>query len=287
VVEPSAKKEAVGFLKKKYSKGFQMCCSVLNISRASLYYKSKLDDSEVIGKLRDLADSHPNRGFDTYFERIRRGGSKWARSRVLRVYRELGMVRRQRSRRKLPEAQRKPLVVPKKVNHVWSMDFMSDSLIDGRTLRVLNVIDDHNRESLLIEGAISFPSRRVIQGLEQLKEEIGLPKFIRTDNGPEFISKEYKNWCKINNVECVYSEPGKPMQNGFVERFNRTFREDILDAYLFTSLGQFQLTADKWKEDYNKYHPHKSLNKMSPREYAPRSSKPFGLAQKALKEESI
>lgn len=274
-------------MKKKYSKGLEMCCSVLNISRASLYYKSKLEDSEVINKLRELAESHPNRGFDTYFARIRRGGSKWSRSRVLRVYRELGMVRRPKKRKKLPDAERKPLVVPIRLNQVWSMDFMRDSLVDGRTLRVLNVIDDHNRESLLIEGAISFPSRRVIQGLEQLKEEIGLPRYIRTDNGPEFISKEYKEWCLKNNVQCVYSEPGKPMQNGFVERFNRTFREDILDAYLFTSLGQFQLIAEKWQEDYNKYHPHKSLNKMSPKEYAPRPLKPFGLAQKALKKVSI
>ncbi|SOE20279.1 putative transposase [Spirosomataceae bacterium TFI 002] len=287
MVEPSAKKKAVEFLKKKYSKGFKVCCSVLNISRASLYYKSKLDDSEVIKRLKELAESHPNRGFDTYYARIRREGSKWSRSRVLRVYRELGLVRRQKRRRKLPEAERKPLLVPKELNSVWSMDFMSDSLVDGRTLRVLNIIDDHNRESLLIEGAISFPSRRVIQGLEQLKEEVGLPKYIRTDNGPEFISKEYKDWCSKNNVRCVYSEPGKLMQNGFVERFNRTFREDILDAYLFASLGQFHHTAEKWQEDYNKYHPHKTLKKMSPREYAPRPSKPFGLAQKALKEVSI
>ena len=246
-----------------------------------------MDDSQVIEKLRSLCESHPNRGFDNYYLRIQREGFKWARSRVLRVYREQGMVRRQKRRRKLPDELRKPLIVPDILNEVWSMDFMSDSLIDGRTFRVLNIIDDHNRESICIEGNISFPARRVIQALEIAVEEKGCPRFIRTDNGPEFISKEYKEWCKMNKIIPVYSEPGKPMQNGFIERFNRTFREDVLDAYLFTSLAQFNVLAEKWQEDYNNFHPHKSLGNQSPKEYAPRGSKPLGLAPKALREDYI
>ena len=163
-------------------------------------------------------------------------------------------------------------------------DFRSDSLADGRTIRVLNVIDDYNRECLVANGAISYPSSRVIDDLERLKEEVGLPKFIRTDNGPEFTSKDYHTWCEKNKITRVYSQPGKPMQNGYVERFNRTFREDVLDSYLFMSLGQFQLIADTWREDYNNFHSHKSLKNKSPKEYGSRSPKPFGLAQKALKE---
>jgi putative transposase len=161
---------------------------------------------------------------------------------------------------------------------MWSMDFMSDSLEDGRTFRVLNVIDDHNRECLLSQGSISFPSQRVIRHLEELIEYYGKPKYIRTDNGPEFISNDYKLWCRKHKILRVYSEPGKPMQNGYVERFNRTFREDVLDIYMFSSLRQFQVVADKIMEDYNDNHPHESLGGQSPREYGKRSYQTVGLS---------
>jgi putative transposase len=178
VVGPSAKKKVVHFLRKKFKKGLEKSCSILNISRSSFYYKHQLDDTMVIARLKALAESHPNRGFDNYYQRIRREGSKWARSRVLRVYRELGMVRRQKRRRRLPDGARRPLESPAKLNQVWSMDFMSDSLIDGRTFRVLNIIDDHNRESIFINGSISYPSRRVVQVyyviLRQFKNELNL-----------------------------------------------------------------------------------------------------------------
>jgi len=253
---------------------------VVNLSRSSVYYQSKLDDSELIEKLNQMVIKYPNRGFENYYHKIRREGYKWAWSRLLRVYREMGLVRRQKRRRRLPDAMRRPLGQPAAHNKVWSMDFMSDSLEDGRSIRILNIIDDYNRESLLNACSISFPSARVIRYLEQLKEELGLPQYIRTDNGPEFISKQYKEWCRKNEVQPVYSRPGKPMENGYVERFNRTFREDILDAYLFSSIGQFNIVADKWREDYNNYHPHKSLKHKSPREFAQRRQPSLGLSPK-------
>ena len=120
---------------------------------------------------------------------------------------------------------------------------MSDALVDGRKFRILNVIDDYNRECLISEGSISFPAKRVIKQLEQLKEEIGLPTYIRTDNGPELTSNDYKEWCETNHVTPVYAEPGKPTQNGYIERLNRTFREDVLDAYMFTSINQFNILS--------------------------------------------
>jgi len=268
------------YLKNKYKSGIEKCVQVVGMSRSSWYYESKKDDTELIEKLKEMVEKYPNRGFENYYYRLRREGYKWAWIRLLRVYREMGLVRRPKKRRRLPESMRKPLSQAAQVNEVWSMDFMSDCLEDGRTFRVLNIIDDHNRESLLTQGSTSFPSSRVIRKLEELKEEIGLPKYIRTDNGPEFISKEYKNWCKENNVEPVYIEPGKPVQNAYIERLNRTFREDVLDAYLFRSISQFNVIAEKWKLDYNKYHPHDSLGKKSPREYVQRDKKSSGLAQR-------
>jgi len=144
---------------------------------------------------------------------------------------------------------------------LYAATALSDSLIDSRTFRVLNIIDDHNRESFCIEENISFPAKRVIQALEIAVKEKGYPRFIRTDNGPEFISKEYKEWCKMNKIIPGYSEPRKPMQNGFEERFNRTLREDFLDAYLFTSLAQFNFLVEKWQEGYNNFHPYKSFER--------------------------
>jgi len=157
-----------------------------------------------------------------------------------------GLVRRPKRRRKLAKELRKPLYQPPAVNEVWSIDFVSDSLTDGRAFRVLNVIDDYNRECLLSEGSLSFPSEQVMRQLEELLEYYGKPKYIRTDNGPEFTSKAYKEWCENKGIIRVYSEPGKPMENGYIERFNRTFREDVLDS-------------DIWRTDYNDNHPHTAL----------------------------
>lgn len=276
MVKPSVKKEVVSYLRAKYKVGVRLATKLVGLSRSNWYYQSKLDDSEVIAKLESLVASHTNRGFDNYYNRIRREGFKWARCRVLRVYREMGLVRRAKRRRKLPDGMRKPLETPQVLNEVWSMDFMSDSLDDGRSFRILNIIDDCNRECLVTQGSISYPSLRVIRTLDRKAEEIGYPKYIRTDNGPEFISKDYKEWAAKNKITLVYAEPGKPMQNGYVERFNRTFREDILDAYLFSSISQFNMLAEEWSKDYNQYHPHKSLGRKSPIEYRKRRQ-PLGV----------
>jgi putative transposase len=270
VVKSSVRKATCKQLRKKYKASVNSICAVFRVTRNIWYHTSKLDDSEIIEKLQECVEKNPNRGFDNYFKRIRREGYPWSRNRVLRVYREMGLVRRPKKRRRLPEAVRKPLDTASALNEVWSMDFMSDSFEDGRTMRVLNIIDDHNRESLAIVGSLSMPTARVVRVLEQLEEEIGLPKYIRTDNGPEFISKEYREWCKAKGVIPVYASPGTPTENAYVERFNRLFREDILDAYLFRSIKQFEIVAEKWQDDYNNYHPHSSLEDKSPIEFSNR-----------------
>ncbi|MBW3517895.1 integrase core domain-containing protein [Flavobacterium sp. NKUCC04_CG] len=147
------------------------------------------------------------------------------------------------------------------------MDFMSDALTDGRKVRVFNVIADCNREAVAINVRHSYPACAVIETLENLKEEIGVPKFIRCDNGPEFISKTFMEWCGKNSIEIKYTQPGKPMQNGYIERFNRFFREDILGAFYFNDIYQLQKLADKWRDDCNFNHPHQSLGDQSPKEF--------------------
>jgi len=276
VVKSSQKRAAIVYLRSSYKIGLKKICDVIGLSKSSYYYESKLDDSEVIKKLNELVEKLPTRGFDEYYHRIRREGLKWSRNRVLRIYRSQGLVRRKKPRKRLPDELREPLSKASGLNEVWSIDFMTDSLTDGRKFRSLNVIDDYNRECLLAKGSMSYPSRRVIRELEELINWYGKPKAIRSDNGPEFISLEYRNWCDKNGIKKLYSSPGKPMENGYIERFNRTFREDVMDAYLFSSINQFNLVSDTIVKDYNYNHPHKSLGRNTPVEFAPRDKPSIG-----------
>jgi putative transposase len=242
-------------------------CRVLGISKTAYYYKSCRDDSEVIDKLRDYAEKMPTRGFGEYRKLIRKEGIKWNHKRIKRVYDLMKLNLRRKHKRRLPGRFKVPLVVPGEENHTWSMDFMHDSLVNGRKIKVLNLMDDFNREALAIEIDSSLCGSRVKRVLEKVMEWRGKPKYIRTDNGPEFICNTLVDFCKGHGIEFMYIQPGKPMQNGYVERFNRFYREDVLDAYLFNSLQEVRLLSEEWMEFYNEKHPHESLNDMSPREY--------------------
>lgn len=234
------------------------------------YYQSRKDDTEAMDKLSELAERYPTRGFDEYYLKIRREGLKWNRKRVLRVYREMKLSLRRKHKKRVIKRVQQPLETPKELNECWSMDFMSDALTDGRKLRVLNIIDDCNREALAVQVGLSYPARALAGTLENLKQEIGTPKYIRCDNGPEFISRTFTNWCEKNFIEVKYIQPGKPMQNGYIERFNRFYREDVLDAYYFNDVHQLQKLSDQWRDEYNYNHPHKSLGNKSPIEYKSR-----------------
>ena len=245
------------------------------------YYQNKKDDREVIDKLSSLASLLPTRGFDEYYNRIRREGFIWNRKRVLRVYRNMKLKLRRKHKKRLPSRVKLPLETPSELNVCWSMDFMSDTLTDGRKVRIFNVIDDCNREALAIDPGLSYPARAVVETLEQLKEEIGTPKYIRCDNGPEFISKTFMSWCEKQHIEIKYTQPGKPMQNGYIERFNRFYREDVLDAFYFNDLDQLRKLSTNWRNDYNFNHPHKSLGNKSPKEFLPRFAEEFKFFSKS------
>ena len=153
-------------------------------------------------------------------------------------------------------------------NLTWFLDFMSDSLSNSRAIRTLNIIDDYNREALWIEVDHSLPAERVVRVLENLLLWRAAPKQICMDNGPEFISKRLENRAKEKQIELLHIQPGKPAQNAYIERFNRTFREDVLDAYLFDDLNEIRLIAERWLEEYNTIRPHEALQGLSPRQHA-------------------
>lgn len=221
----------------------------------------------MIKKLQELAEKKPMEGQDKFYYRIRNEGINWNHKRIGRVYKLLGMNKRKRKRKRIPARVKQPLFIPTKPNETWSMDFMHDTLMNGRKFRVLNVIDDYNREILKIEPYFSISSERVIKILERIILEKGKPSAIRVDNGPEFISGAMHEWTMENGIKLQFIQPGKPMQNGYIERFNRSYRQDVLDANLFANLMEVKISSDEFEEDFNYHRPHESLGNLSPINY--------------------
>lgn len=238
------------------------------------YYKSQKDDTEVIEALQDLAFKHPTYGFRKLFAYIRRSGKQWNHKRIYRVYKLLKLNRRRKGKRRLPARVKQPLVKQELINQSWSMDFMSDSIVGGRRFRTFNLIDDCTREVLAIEIDTSLSSKRIIRTLERLILDRGKPNIIRTDNGPEFTSKDLELWARDNEIQIQFIQPGRPMQNGYIERFNRIYRESILDAYLFFDLDQVRMLTDEWIDEYNNRRPHESLGNLTPNEWRMKQLKP-------------
>jgi putative transposase len=169
-----------------------------------------------------------------------------------------------RTKKRLPQRLRQPLTVAAAVNAVRALDFMSDSLWSGRRFRVLNVLDEGVREALAIEIDTSLPAKRVVRVLDRLAELRGYPLALRMDNGPELIAQELLDWCEQDGVEPRHIQPGKPDQNAFIERYNRTFREEVLDAYVFEDLEQVREISAEWLQMYNEERPHDALGRQPP-----------------------
>ncbi len=242
---------------------------MIGLSRSGFRYQAKKsDDEEIIELLTEIAERKPSWGFKKMNDYLRNQGYAWNHKKVYRVYCEMDLNLRKKPKKRLPIREAKPLVVPAMANISWSLDFMSDSLTSGRAFRTLNIIDDYNREGLWIEVDTSLPAERVIRVLEMLALWRSYPQQLRIDNGPELISYKLAAWAKKHKVVLAFIQPGKPAQNAYIERFNRTYREDILDAYLFNSLKEVQAITEDWLEEYNAIRPHDALGGLPPYHYA-------------------
>lgn len=245
-------------------------CEIVDLSRASYYRKTRdwrVADAAVIDAINEQLQRSPRAGFWKCYDRMRLKAYPFNHKRVHRVYCQMGLNLKRRTKRVLPKRIAVPLEVTDRPNEQWALDYMHDSLYCGRTFRTLNVIDEGTRECLAIEVDTSLPASRLIRVLDRLKLERSLPKQIRLDNGPELLAGEFVDWCDDHEIDLAYIQKGKPQQNGFAERFNGSFRREFLDAYLFENLEQVRDMAWVWMMDYNEERPHESLGKLPPAVY--------------------
>lgn len=245
----------------------QHACRTFGISETCYRHQGRRvdEDAEVADWLVRLTTTYRTWGFGLcflYLRNVKRFA--WNHKRVYRVYRALELNLRIKPRQRLVRETPQPLAVPAAPNAVWSMDFMHDQLADGRSFRLFNVLDDFNREGLIIEADLSLPAVRVVRALDQLIEWRGVPAVIRCDNGPEYISETVQQWAKGRGIHLDFIQPGQPQQNAYIERYNRTVRYDWLAQHVFDTIDEVQAAATRWLWTYNHERPNMALGGITP-----------------------
>jgi putative transposase len=245
-------------------------CQLLEFRRSTYRYRSIADGQAALRiRLRDLAYSRVSYGYRRLHVLLRREGWEVNHKRVYRLYKLEGlMMRPKKPRRHVTACRRMERMTATAPNEGWSMDFMSDELYNGQRIRLLTLVDNFTRESLTIEVDNHLGGHRVVEVLQLLSKGRSLPRTIRVDNGPEFISKALDQWAYLNGVELDFSRPGKPTDNAFIEAFNGRLREECLNESWFLSLEDARDKVESWREEYNKCRPHGALGNLSPVEYA-------------------
>ena len=244
-----------------------LACRAFSISETCYRYSPKLsDENDLIADLLvGLTKAKKTWGFGLCLLYLRNvQGRPWNHKRVYRIYRELELNLRIKPRKRLKRDKPDALAVPDAPNEVWSMDFMADRLGDGRAFRLLNILDDFNREGLGIEVDFSLPAERVVRALNRIIEWRGAPKAIRVDNGPEYISGTLVEWAEKQGIGLNYIQPGKPQQNAYVERYNRTVRQEWLDQTIIESIEEAQDHATQWLWTYNNDRPNMAIGGITP-----------------------
>jgi len=268
MVSPAAKRTSAKYLEREYTISESRGCRVVGLHRSTRRYVLKRADSvELIHRLRELAEERPRFGYRRLGILLRREGTVVNHKRLHRIYRSEGLAVRRKRRRQAARAARIKRPVATAPLECWSMDFMSDTLSDGRSLRLLNIVDNYSKLSPGIEVDLSLPAARVIRALEQAIEMHGKPAGIVTDNGPEFTSRALDAWAYSQGITLHFIQPGKPTQNAFAESFNGRVREECLNQHAFESLSKAREIIEDWRTDYNKVRPHTALGGQSPEMY--------------------
>lgn len=241
---------------------------LVNLHRSvGRYITKKTGEEELREKIKTTALERPRFGYRRIHIILKKSGLKINHKKLFRIYKEMGLKVRKRGSRRRAIGPRLTRVKATEINQIWSLDFMSDRLVDGRKIRLLNIIDEFSRESLKIVVDTSLSGVRVARELDDLIKSRGKPRQIISDNGTEFTSAVILKWSESTSVGWHYIEPGKPMQNGAVESFNGKVRDEFLNQQLFMSLKEAKELAESWREDYNERRPHSGLDGMSPNEF--------------------
>jgi putative transposase len=258
----------VDYTREAYALSLTRACGLMSLSRSSYQYLARdRKDKPLREDLKAAAHRRRRWGYRRLIVLLRREGYGDNHKRIFRVYQEEGLQVPKRKKRKAALWRGEKPEAPGQVNERWSMDFVHDQLADGRRLRTLNIVDDHSRECLAIEADTSLSGRRVARVLQRLVEQRGRPQRLLMDNGPEFTSQALDNWAYAQQIKLQFIEPGKPMQNGYVESFNGKFRDECLNDHWFTSLNDARWIIEAWRIDYNEVRPHSALGNLTPSEF--------------------
>lgn len=274
-LKPAIKRELVSYLTTQFAMILREACRTLSLSRTVYFYQPDIRrDEPAIHALTELAERYPRYGFKKLFQVLRRQGNTWNHKRVRRISCLLKLNFRRKGKQRLPVRNPAPLATPQALNQSGSIYFMHNALVCGRRFRNFNVVDDFNREALAIEIDLNIPAPRVIRVLYRAVASRGYPLKMRMNNGPQLVSLALAQCAEEHGVQLEFIKPGKLTQNAFIERFNRTYRTETLDFYLFRTLNEARKITERWLVEYNNELPRESLNNLTPEEYRLMAEKP-------------
>lgn len=271
MVSPSTRRDACSYLQSTYDASERRACRILSLSRSTRRRRGQersAADARLRERIRAVAYDEPSWGYRSIHRALRQEGFLVGERRLRRLYRELGLARKRRPKRRLKGVVRRPLEVPESRNHTWAIDFVSDRIEDGWRFRVFAALDVGSRENVCLHPASSLPSSSVVDLLEQAIDVRGAPRVLTCDNGPEFRSADFQAWAAKRGIAIHFIQPGKPMQNAFIESFNGRFRDECLNLHYFQSLRHAQRLIGEWRDKYNHRRGHSALRGMTPTDYA-------------------
>lgn len=273
MVSVHARRQQVAYLRER-GLSLRRACTLLQVSRSTIGYESRMDkkDAPVMAAMHVLSARYPRFGSRRIRVFLDRQGMPMSPDRAARIWRKAGLqIPRRRPRRRVAQSRPRPLL-SNGANQVWAYDFVFDACANGQQIKCLTVIDEFTRECLAIDVAGSLRSGRVIEVLAQLISVRGAPKYFRSDNGPEFVSKRILAWMKDEGIDTALIDPGKPWQNGMNESFNGKFRDECLGMHWFKNRFDAKVVIEEWRREYNAVRPHSSLGNLTPAEYAQRTT---------------
>jgi putative transposase len=272
MVSVPARRQQVAFAQQR-GLSQRRACTLMHVARSSLHYESRLEarDAPALAAMSSLSAQYPRYGYRRIQVFMAREGHVMSADRTYRLWRKAGLqIPRKRPRRRVAASRPRPQA-PTMANQVWAYDFVFDACANGQQLKCLTVVDEYTRECLAIDVAGSIRSHRVIEVLAQLISVRGAPQVLRSDNGPEFVSKKLLQWVMQSNVGLALIDPGKPWQNGTAESFNGKFRDECLSMEWFRSRAEAKVMIESWRQHYNTVRPHSSLGKLTPMAFAAQS----------------